>query len=159
MRPARLLFPDLRADGDGSFDAQEQRIRLCLELGVGGFILFGGTADRVAELTARLRAGSRHPILIGADLERGAGQQFRGLTQLPPLGALGALDDLAALHEAGRITAAEARSVGVDWVYAPVADLAVRADNPIVGTRALGDDPLRVARQVAAWVIGCEDGG
>src|SRR6188474_2718776 len=113
MRLARLLFPDLRADSNGAFDHQEDRIRLCLRLGVGGFILFGGRADQVRALTERLRAESVHPILIGADLERGAGQQFQGLTQLPPLAALGWLDDLVAIHEAARITAAEARSVGV----------------------------------------------
>src|SRR5687768_13425429 len=151
MNLARLLFPDLRAGPDGGFEHQEDRIRRCLRLGVGGFILFGGDADEVRELTTRLRAESPHPILIGADLERGAGQQFKGLTQLPPLAAFGWLDDLVAIHEAGRITAAEARSVGVDWVYAPVADLAVEPDNPIVGTRAFGAHPLTVARQVAAW--------
>lgn len=159
MRGARLLFPDLRASPDGRFDGEEARIRTCLELGVGGFILFGGVADRVAELTRRLRDESRHPILVGADLERGAGQQFRGLTPLPPLGALGALGDLDAIHEAGRVTAAEARSVGVDWVYAPDADLAVEAANPIVGTRSFGDEPRRVARQVTAWILGCRAGG
>ena len=159
MHPARLLFPDLRADPDGGFEGQEDRIRLCLRLGVGGFILFGGEAGAVAELTRRLRSESAHPILVGADLERGAGQQFSGLTQLPPLAALGALDDLLAVYEAGRITAGEARSVGVDWVYAPVADLTSEPNNPIVGTRSFGPDPRSVARDVSAWILGCEAGG
>jgi len=126
---------------------------------VGGFILFGGKAAAVAELTRRLRAESPHPILVGADLERGAGQQFVGLTSLPPLAALGALDDMAVVYEAGRITAAEARSVGVDWVYAPVGDLSVEPDNPIVGTRSFGPHPSAVARQVTAWIYGCRAGG
>jgi beta-glucosidase len=159
MRSARLLFPDLRADPDGSFQHQEARIRLCLGLGVGGFILFGGKAAAVAELIRRLRAESPHPILVGADLERGAGQQFSGLTSQPPLAALGALDDMEAIYEAGRLTAAEARSVGVDWVYAPVADLSVEPDNPIVGTRSFGPHPSAVARQVTAWICGCRAGG
>jgi beta-glucosidase-like glycosyl hydrolase len=159
MNLARLLFPDLRADADGGFEQQEDRIRRCLKLGVGGFILFGGRADTVRALTERLRRESPHPILIGADLERGAGQQFKGLTQLPPLAAFGWLDDLLEIYEAGRVTAAEARSVGVDWVYAPVADLAVEPENPIVGTRAFGAHPITVARHVAAWILGCEAGG
>ena len=159
MRSARLLFPDLRAGPAGGFQQQEDRIRSCLRLGVGGFILFGGSARAVTELTRRLRSESAHPILIGADLERGAGQQFAGLASFPPLAALGALNDLEVLHEAGRLTAAEARSVGVDWVYAPVADLAVEPNNPIVGTRSFGPDPETVARQVAAWVLGCHAGG
>ena len=159
MRSARLLFPDLRAADDGGFEHQENRIRRCLDLGVGGFILFGGRSEAVADLTRRLRAESGHAILVGADLERGAGQQFSGLTGLPPLAALGALDDLLTTYNAGRVTAAEARSVGVDWIFAPVADLDVEPDNPIVGTRSFGAQAERVARQVTAWILGCRAGG
>ena len=46
---------------------------------------------------------------------------------------------------AGAVTAQEARAVGINWVFAPVADLDVLPDNPIVQTRAFGDDPNRVA--------------
>ena len=42
---------------------------------------------------------------------------------------------------AGAVTAQEARAVGINWVFAPVADLDVLPDNPIVQTRAFGDDP------------------
>ena len=55
-----------------------------------GFILFGGNAHAVRELTEDLHQRSRHALLVGADLERGAGQQFAGATPLPPLAAIGA---------------------------------------------------------------------
>ena len=35
--------------------------------------------------------------------------------------------------------------MGINWVFAPVADLDVLPENPIVQTRAFGDDPQRVA--------------
>jgi beta-glucosidase-like glycosyl hydrolase len=106
-----------------------------------------------------LQAESDVPLLIGADLERGAGQQFRGATPLPPLAALGALDDLEVTQRAGELTAREALALGVNWVYAPVADLDIEPLNPIVGSRAFGSDPERVAAHVAAWVEGCRAGG
>jgi beta-glucosidase len=130
-----------------------------LDQGVGGFILFGGEAGEVRALVADLQHRSRHPLLFGADLERGAGQQFAGCTALPPAAALGALDDLEAVERAGEVTAREARALGVGWIYAPVADLGCEPRNPIVGTRAFGDDPKAVARAVAAWVRGCRAGG
>lgn len=157
--PARLFFPAIRWDDTRGFDASRPEIDAALDLGVGGFILFGGTAEAVASLTADLQRRSRHPLLIGADLERGAGQQFRGATSLPPLAVFGALDDVALSRRAGRLTAAEARALGVNWVYAPVADLDVESENPIVGTRAFGSDPARVARHVQAWIEGCREGG
>ncbi len=159
MRPARLLMPALRWDDRSGFDHEVERIRIALEHGVGGFVLFGGESTAVRDLTARLRERSADPLLIASDLERGAGQQFRGATQLPPLAALGALDDLAATRHAAALTAREAAALGVNWILAPVADLDLEPDNPIVGTRSFGADPVRVSAHVTAWIEGCRAEG
>lgn len=159
MDIGRLLFPALRWKEGRGFDHEKEKIAAALRLGVGGFILFGGDAEAVRELTGELRSGSPHPLLIGADLERGAGQQFRGATRLPPAAALGALDDHEVSRRAGALTAREALALGVNWVYAPVADVDLESRNPIVGSRAFGSDPRAVARHVTAWVGGCRDEG
>lgn len=159
MRLSRLLFPALRWEEQSGFGHEAESIERALALGVGGFILFGGEAGAVRELISGIRRKSAVPLLFGADLERGAGQQFRGATPLPPVAALGSLDDLAVTRRAGELTAREARALGVDWVYAPVADLDIEPRNPIVGTRAFGAEPEQVAAQVAAWVEGCRAGG
>lgn len=159
MRVARLLFPALRWDERTGFEGAAESIERALELGVGGFIIFGGEADAVREVIAGIRRRSVDPLLIGADLERGAGQQFRGATPLPPLAALGSLDDLEATRRAGELTAREARALGVDWIYAPVADLDIEPQNPIVGTRAFGSEPELVSAQLASWIEGCREGG
>ncbi len=157
--PARLVLPAIRWSDETGFGHADDAIAEALALGVGGFIIFGGPADQVRGLTASLRARAGRPLLIGADLERGAGQQFAGLTELPPPLALASLDDLDVIREAGRITAIEALSVGVNWVFAPVADLDLAASNPIVQTRSFGDDPAKVAAAVRAWIEGCQGAG
>ena len=130
-----------------------------LELGVGGFILFGGEAAAVLDLTTEMRRSAPHPLLIASDLERGAGQQFRGATPLPPAAGLGSLNDLDVLRRAGELTAREARALGVDWIYAPIADVDLEPQNPIIGTRSFGTDSALVAAQVAEWIRGCREGG
>ncbi len=155
---ARLVFPALRWRR-GSFGHERSRIDAALAAGVGGFILFGGTREAVGALTRALRDLAGRPLLIGADLERGAAQQVQGLTELPPPAALGALDDLEATATAGMITAAEAGAVGINWIFAPVCDLDLEAANPIVQTRAFGADPGRVAAHAAAWIRACQDHG
>lgn len=155
---ARLLFPAIRWDTESGFDAARDPIERALELGVGGFIIFGGIADQVAALTADLQRRSAHPLLIAADLERGAGQQFEGATQLPPLAAFGYLDDEQLTERAGQLTALEARALGINWIYAPVADIDIEPRNPIVGTRSFGQGADLVSRHVAAWVEGCHRG-
>lgn len=159
MEIGRLLFPALRWRDETGFDHEAETIDAALELGAGGFILFGGEAGAVKELTMSLRRRAARPLLIGADLERGAGQQFRGATPLPPLAAIGALDELDTTRRAGELTAREALALGVNWVFAPVADLDIEPRNPIVGTRAFGADPARVSEHVVAWVGGCRAAG
>jgi len=149
---AQLLLPAVRWDAARGFDAASADIERALAIGVGGFIVFGGEASAVAALTSQLQSASAHPLLIAADLERGAGQQFAGCTQLPPLAAIGALNDPLAPRVAGRLTAREALALGINWTYAPVADLDLEPDNPIVGTRSLGSDPDAVSAAVTDMV-------
>lgn len=155
----RLLFPAIRWSAQGGFQEAEAGIADALRIGVGGFSIFGGEAQAVAELTTELRRRSPHPLLIASDLERGAGQQFRGATPLPPLAAIGALDDVSITRRAAAVTAREALALGVNWIYAPVADVDLEPRNPIVGSRAFHTDPETVARHVAAWIRGCNEQG
>jgi beta-glucosidase-like glycosyl hydrolase len=156
---AHLVVPALRAHADGSFDHESTRINEGLALGVGGFILFGGTVESVRGLTSELNQRAGRPLLLASDLERGAGQQVAGLSELPPPAALAALGDREVIRWAGALTASEARSVGINWVLAPDADLDILAANPIVQTRSFGADPVAVADAVAAWVAGAQGGG
>ncbi len=59
---------------------------------------------------------------------------------------------MLALRVAARLTAREALAVGVNWTYAPVADLDLEPTNPIVGTRSLGRDPDVVAAAVTEMI-------
>ncbi len=159
LDPGRLILPALRAGPDGGFGHEAARIADALDLGVGGFIVFGGTAESVRRLTADLFRRAGRPLLIASDLERGAGQQVEGLTQFPPPLALASLGDAEVVRWAGAVTAQEARAVGINWIFAPVGDLDILADNPIVQTRAFGPDPDRVASLVRTWIEGCQHAG
>lgn len=159
MNVARLLLPAVRWSAEDGYRREWDAMERALELGVGGFILFGGEAGAVRDLTEELTRRAPHPLLIASDLERGAGQQFRGAAPLPPAAALGSLDEPATTRRAGEITAREARALGVNWVYAPDADVDLEPENPIIGTRSFAADPGRAAAQVAAWVEGCREGG
>jgi beta-glucosidase-like glycosyl hydrolase len=159
LHTGRLILPALRWRPDGGFGHEAGAIADALDLGVGGFILFGGTVESVRRLTTDLLRRAGRPLLIASDLERGAGQQVTGLTEFPPPAALAALDDAAVVRWAGAVTAQEARAVGINWVFAPVADIDLLPENPIVQTRAFGADPDRVATCVRSWIQGCQGAG
>lgn len=156
---AQLVIPAITWRAPGGFAHEQERIAEYLALGVGGFLLVGGEQEQVRALAKRLQRESRHPLLIASDLERGAGQQFIGATGLPPLAAIAALDDLEALRRAARLTAREARTMGVNWNLAPVSDLDLVSDNPVLGTRAINGDFARVSKLAAAWIEACQSEG
>lgn len=156
---ASLLIPALRWNAADGYAPARASIDRALAAEVGGFILFGGTTEGVMELTKYLRANARGPLLVMSDLERGAGQQFAGATGLPPLGTVGAADDEGLTRVAARVTAREAVALGVRTVLAPVADVDLNAQNPIVGTRAFGTSAAHVARHVRDWIDECQREG
>ena len=157
--PGRLILPALRWRDDTGFAHEADTITAALRFGAGGFILFGGTPEAVQALTEDLRELAGRPLLIAADLERGAGQQFPGLTEFPPPAALAALNDPTVIREAAATTAREALELGINWVLAPVADLDIEPANPIVQTRSFGADPASVGRAVEEWVTACQHTG
>ncbi|MFL5561331.1 MAG: glycoside hydrolase family 3 N-terminal domain-containing protein [Gemmatimonadaceae bacterium] len=156
---AQHVVPRLDWSQDRGFDASRE-VRECgLELGVGGFVLGAAPQDDVRALTKELRSRARQPLLIAATMERGAGQALLGATGLPPLAAIASLGDADAVRKAARLTAREARTLGVTWALAPVLDLDLNPDNPIVGSRSFGSDPVEVAKLGAAWIEACQQEG
>ena len=159
MTLASLLVPALRWNSGQGFAHLRRTIDDALEAGVGGFLIFGGPRTAAAELAHDLHARSAEPLLIAADAERGAGQQFDGCVALPPLGALGFLNDAAGMRRAGQVTARDLKRTGLNWALAPVCDLDFEPGNTIVGTRAAGGDPDAVGALIAEWIDGCQSEG
>lgn len=120
--------------------------------GVGGFLVPRLMAPaEVFALTRRLQEASRLPLFFAADYERGVGRFNNPLTELPSNMALGATRDTLLAALAGRLTALEARSIGVNLLLAPVVDVNNNPDNPIINIRAYGKDPVLVARMATAF--------
>lgn len=154
-----LVAPTIRINkGEGLAEA----LRCLREFDPRVFLIFGGDAEDVAWLHETLEEQAGHPILFCADLERGAGQQFDGLTPLPDAWALGLLGPDAA-YAAGHRTAAEAAEAHVRWIFAPVLDLhplgADACNSPIIANRAFGQDPEHVIECAGAFAKGILDAG
>ncbi|HZX68808.1 MAG TPA: glycoside hydrolase family 3 N-terminal domain-containing protein [Candidatus Elarobacter sp.] len=159
MTLAPLLVPALRWSPEHGFAHLGRTIDEALEAGVGGFLMFGGPRTAAADLAQELHARSAIPLLIAADAERGAGQQFDGCVPLPPLGALGFLNDAVCMRRAGQVTARDLKRTGLNWALAPVCDVDFAPGNAIIGTRAAGRDPAAVGALIAEWIDGCQSEG
>ena len=162
-------------------DTFETLSRLVREYHVGGFHVFGasmpapsvllnagygtvilGQPFSAAFLINRLQALSTVPLLNTADFETGVGFRIFGATAFPrqmAMGAIAGADGERLVREEARITALEARAIGVHVNFAPVADVNNNPRNPVINIRSYGEDPSRVAALVGAYVAGAKDGG
>ena len=113
----------------------------------------------VAELLNRLQAESKLPLLIAADFERGTATRLLGTTNFPHAMAFGADGKTEDAETFGRITAQEARAIGVHWNFFPDADVNSNPANPIINTRSFGEDPKQVGDLVTAYIKGAREGG
>src|SRR5436305_5714783 len=148
--------------------AYAQMLHCVSDLHVGGFInitqgsplgIVKSQAYPTAVLTNQLQSKAKLPLLIGADFERGAAMRLDEGTSFPTAMALAAAGNPRDAYTMGKVTALEARAVGIQWVYAPDADVNNNPNNPIINTRSFGEDPARVAEFVRDFVRGVEENG
>src|SRR5438477_5462080 len=112
-----------------------------------------------AELLNRLQRESKLPLLFAADFERGVSTRLIGATNFPHAMAFGADGKLQDAENFGRITALEARAIGVHWNFFPDADVNSNPANPIINTRSFGEYPKQVGDLVTAYIKGAHEGG
>ena len=138
------------------------------DLHVGGFIVVTRMTPLgieksqtypTAVLANQLQSKSKLPLLVGADFERGSAMRLDEGTSFPTQMAIAAGGDPRGAYTMGKITAMEARQAGVQWIYAPVADVNNNPGNPIINTRSFGEDPARVSEFVTQFVRGVEENG
>jgi len=146
----------------------KQLLRQVEQNHVGGFVVqtrgtpLGYDRSQVyptAVLANELQSHAKVPLLIGADFERGTAMRLEEGTSFPYAMGIAATGSPLDAYTMGKVTALEARAVGVHWVFAPVADVNSNPDNPIINTRSFGEDPQRAAEFVAAFVRGVEENG
>jgi beta-N-acetylhexosaminidase len=136
-----------------------------------GLILFDRnieTPDQVRRLTARFReAVGRPDAPVLVDQEGGRVQRLKPplWTRYPAAGEFGQLYELdktlglAAAQLGARLIAAELGDLGISVNCMPVADVPVAGSDPIIGDRAYGTTPEKVAALGSAVAAGLREGG
>jgi len=135
---------------------------------LGGVLLFAfrGNITSKAQLRAMLReiqeaarSGGLPPVPVAVDQEGGTVIRIGYRATFPSAMAIGATGDPTYAERAARAVGEGLRADGIAVNHAPVCDVNSDARNPVIGTRAFGDDARRVAEFAAAWVRGSEGVG
>ena len=139
---------------------------------IGGIYLSIGLPHSYAAKINELQALSKVPLLVTSDFENGGpGMRINhsyalptllsqgGGTSFPSTMAFGAIGDANIVREFARITATEAKALGVNLNFSPVLDVNNNPENPVINTRSFGENPSEVARLGQAYIEGAQRGG
>ncbi len=132
--------------------------RQVVENKVGGIIVFVGGVYETVHLMNRMQEFAEIPLLISSDFETGVAMRFEDTTNFPWNMAIAATGNPEFARREGVIAAREARALGVQWAFAPDADVNNNADNPVINVRSYGENPADVSRFAVAFTQGLQSG-
>lgn len=137
-------------------------VRLDEEWGLGGYILFKRNLEefeQLMNLTEDLWAlGQGTPPFIAVDQEGGVVSRVpEPFTKFPDMIQMGQVSSVSVAYEVGAVLGRELTATGFNLNFAPVLDLNINPDNPIIGRRAISDDPHKVANLAKAIIRGLHD--
>lgn len=133
--------------------------RLVRDEKVGGIIFMQGDVYGQAMMTNELQNLAEIPLWISQDMEFGAAMRVRGTTRFTPAMGIAATQDPENAYLKGKITAREAKALGVHQIFAPVLDVNNNPDNPVINVRSYGGEPQIVSEFGNAMIRGIESEG
>ena len=122
---------------------------------IGGIVMFAAPPTVQARIVNELQALSKVPLLIGMDLEWGLAMRLDSTVRFPYQMTLGAMrGNEKMLYEMGVEVGKQCRRMGVHINYAPVVDVNINPNNPVINFRSFGENPKDVAQKALAYMQG-----
>jgi beta-glucosidase-like glycosyl hydrolase/CubicO group peptidase (beta-lactamase class C family) len=126
---------------------------------IGGLIFMRGDIYGQAILTNKLQELTDIPLWITQDMEFCAAMRITGSTRFTPAMGVAATGDKRNAYIMGKITAREAKALGVHQIFAPVLDVNNNPENPVINVRSFSGDPEMVSEYGVAFIQGLQSEG
>ena len=126
---------------------------------IGGLIFMQDDPERQIELINEYQKSSTIPLLIGMDAEWDVSMRLKNSNKFPWAMTTAALAENGLLRNMGEKVSAHLKRVGAHFNFAPVADVNVNPNNPIIGNRAFGSDPDNIIDKGWAYAEGMQRNG
>ena len=124
---------------------------------IGGLIFMQGGPERQAHLINRYQESADIPLLIAMDAEWGPSMRLDSTVLYPRQMMLGAIQDNDLMYEIGVEYARQLKALGVHVNFAPVVDVNVNPDNPVINSRSYGELREDVIRKAYYFSKGMQD--
>ncbi len=131
-------------------------IKLVEKQEIGGVIFFQGGPERHVKMLNRLQEVSTIPLLVGMDAEWGLSMRLDSTVKYPWQMTLGAIEDDYLIYEMGKDIGQQLNRIGVHINFAPVVDVNVNPNNPVIKARSFGENRQNVANKGVAYMKGLQ---
>lgn len=149
----------IQAYSNQKHQQSDELVKLINEFQVGGVIFMQGSPIAQAKICNQLQQASNVPLLIAIDAETGLGFRLDSTLKYPVQMALGAITDDALIYQMGYEIGEQCRLLGIHMNMAPVCDINVNPDNPVINYRSFGENKEQVARKSWLYACGLQDAG
>ena len=140
-------------------ETKEMQNFLVSQENVGGLIIMWDKLEPGLARTNELHNLAKTPLLLTIDAEWGMSMRYKEIPSFPRQMQLGALSSDSLVYLTGYMIGKECREYNYHVNYASDIDVNVNSDNPVINTRAFGEDKEKVARYGAAFMRGMNDAG
>lgn len=128
----------------------------------GGIILFAENTpetEQTVRLIDQMQQAAPYPLMIAIDQEGGTVTRLGQGTNFGGNMALTATGNIQNTIDVSNAIGEELSALGIQIDFAPVVDVNVNPDNPVIGVRSFSDNPNVVANQGAAFISGLHKAG
>lgn len=136
----------------------KEAIELIKKEKIGGVIIMNSRLEQGVDMINYMQSLSKDiPLLVTIDGEWGASMRFQNVLSFPRQMQLGALNSDTLVYQMGRAIGEQLRRVGMHVNYAPTIDINNNPNNPVINTRAFGEDKQIVTQYGLAYMKGMQD--
>lgn len=122
--------------------------------GIGGIVISLGGIDETAIMINELQKKAKTPLLVSADFENGVGMRISGADVFPHNMAVAATGNPKFAYDIGKAIAIEAKMLGVNINFAPVADINNNSENPVINLRSFSENKDTVTKYCSEFIAG-----
>lgn len=126
---------------------------------VGGILVMQSGPVSLAKTCNRLQEASHLPLIVATDAETGLGFRLDSTINYPDPQALGAIQSDSLIYRMGYEIGQQCRMLGINMNMAPVADINLTPDNPVINFRSFGENRRLVALNAWLYAKGMQDAG
>ena len=137
----------------------EDGLHLIHDYQVGGVIFFQGEQSNLKQAIKSAEEQAKIPLFIAMDAEWGTNMRLFDGERFPYALTLGAANDTILTKKIGELMAEECSNLGINFNFAPVADINSNAANPVIGFRSFGEDQKHVTTHALTLARALESNG